>query len=97
VSLDDVGCDGVVQRFDVVREERPMSLKGGFVASTGWACLSFPGVALQSTLGQAQHQVAQQGFGQASLFEEILGFGKHVVCKVVCHRRGHVCSRTLRS
>ena len=81
--------------FDVVGEERTMSLQGGFVAATRRAGLPFPRVALQSALCQAQHQVAQQGLGQAALFEKVLRLGEHVVRKVVCHRCGHVRSRTL--
>ena len=72
-----------------------MSLKGGFVAAARRAGLSFPGVALKSALCQAQHQVAQQGLGQAALFKKVLRFGEHVVRKVVCHRCRHVRSRTL--
>ena len=82
MSVDDVCRDGVVQRLDVVGQERPMSLKGGFVAAACWSGLSFSGVALKSALCQAQHQVAQQGLRQAALFKKVLRFGEHVVRKV---------------
>ena len=72
-----------------------MSFQGGFVTSTGRACLALSGIPMKATLGQPQNEVAQQGGWESTLAKQILRFREHVVGEVVGDGRREVRSGTL--